>query len=68
MTTLIPKYVPPQRRHNATPSSQQYLNYEDLHTRYSPPHLPPLRIPRIQRSLLVEDLRQQFQYREQDGS
>ena len=63
-----PKYVPPYRRHNATPSSQQYLNYEDLHARYSPPNSPPLRMPRVQRALSIEDLRQQFQPREQDGS
>ena len=66
--TSTPKYVPPHRRHDATtPSSQQYLNYEDLHARYSPPNSP-LRMPRVQRSLSVEDLRQRFQYREQDGS
>ena len=64
--TLTPKYVPPQRRHDATPSSQQYLNYEDLHTRYSPPNSP-FRMPRVQRSLSIEDLRQRFK-REQDSS
>ena len=65
---LTPKYVPPQRRHNATPTSQQYLNYEDLHARYSRPNSPSLRMPHVQRSLSIEDLRQQFQHREQDDS
>ena len=63
--TSTPKYVPPHRRHDATPS-QQYLNYEDLHARYSPPDSP-FRMPRVQRSLSIEDLRQRFK-REQDSS
>ena len=65
--TSTPKYVPPHRRHDVTPPSQRYLNYEDLHARYSPPSSPPLRMPRVQRSLSIEDLRHRFK-REQGGS
>ncbi|CAD6582495.1 MAG: hypothetical protein ASARMPREDX12_000958 [Alectoria sarmentosa] len=57
--TSTPRYVPPQRR--PTYNDQPYLTYEDLHTRYSPPNSPRLRMPQIQRSLSAEDLYQRFQ-------
>ena len=69
-----PIYVPPQRRGNPSLSSrliprspshrgQPFLTLEDLHIRYSPPGSPPLRMPRVQRSLSAEDLYQRFQSR-----
>ena len=66
--TSTPRYRPPHRRHENTPSrprsptrrSQPYLTYEDLHTRYSPPNSPRLHIPRMQRSLSAKDLYQRY--------
>ena len=55
--TSTSKYVPPQRRQR-TP--ENYLTYPDLHARFSPPNSPRLYIPRIRRSLSIEDLHQRF--------
>ena len=80
LTPSAPVYIPPQRRGKTAPISspstrlasrfpthrgQPFLTLEDLHTRYSPPDSPPLRMPRVQRSLSAEDLHQQFQSRQQ---
>ncbi|CAD6584104.1 MAG: hypothetical protein ASARMPRED_001597 [Alectoria sarmentosa] len=62
-TTSTPRYVPPQRR-SPTYRGQPYLTYEDLHTRYSPPNSPRLRMPYMQPSLSAEDLYRQFQQQE----
>ncbi|CAF9942182.1 MAG: hypothetical protein ALECFALPRED_009557 [Alectoria fallacina] len=59
-STSTPRYVPPQRR-SPTYRGQPYLTYEDLHTRYSPPNSPRIRMPQIQRSLSAEDLYRRFQ-------
>ena len=59
-TTSTPRYVPSQRR-SPTYRDQPYLTYEDLHTRYSPPNSPRLRMPHVQHSLSTEDLYRQFQ-------
>ena len=53
--TSTPKYLPPHRR---TP--EHYLTYPDLHARFSPPNSPRLNMPRIQRSLSIEDLHRRF--------
>ena len=50
-----PRYLPPHRR---TP--EHYLTYPDLHQRFSPPNSPRLNMPRVQRSLSIEDLHQRF--------
>ena len=55
--TSTSKYVPPQRRQH-TP--ENYLTYPDLHERFSPPRSPRLRMPRVQRTLSIEDLHQRF--------
>ena len=73
--TSTPKYVPPPLRHQRTHSlrprsrspthhDQPYLTYEDLHAKYSP-NSPPLRMPRVQRSLSAEDLYQQYRHKQE---
>ena len=44
---------------------QPYLTYEDLHARFSPLYSPPLRMPRVQRSLSANDLLQRYRGRQQ---
>ena len=61
-----------QRRGHSSSSvrpDRPYLTYEDLHARFSPPHSPSLRMPRVQRSLSADDLLQRFrsQQREMQG-
>ena len=78
--TSTPKYVPPHLRHNSSSSSsssrprarsptyrdQPYLTLEDLHARYSA-NSPPLRMPRVQRSLSAEDLYQRYRHTKQEN-
>ena len=59
------RYRPPQLRGNTPSSSRSYLTYEDLHARFSPPHSPPLRMPRVQRSLSADDLLQRYRGQKQ---
>ena len=76
--TSTPRYLPPHRRHSSfRPESrsqsptyrrgQPYLTYEDLHTKFSP-NSPPLRMPRVERSLSAEDLYQRFHNQQQNQS
>ena len=71
--TSTPKYLPPHRRYKRITSSsswhtpQPYLTYEDLHTKFSP-NSPPLRMPRVERSLSAEDLYQRFHNQQQNQS